>query len=288
MQGNRTPERLLSKNFLSLPSPYQMFKHQIGRTISTHWHDFFEMAFVQSGTGKHIVNGVPMPMARGMTFLLSTADFHEIIPDDGQTIHLYNFIFHEHMIKDGLLSRLLERSTNLIHTFEGESAADMEREFARIWTETRHRDRESEAVIQGCVERLLIDLSRNNDSRKTSSPVRAAGSLHASIEKALSYLQHHFREPVTLEHIADLSGLSANYFSEMFKKQVGLTYQSCLQELRLNFARSLLLSSELPVTEVCFGSGFNTLQHFERTFRLKYGCSPRQLRQVNAAARSIL
>ncbi|MBD2869387.1 AraC family transcriptional regulator [Paenibacillus arenilitoris] len=286
MQGNAAPERLLSEHYFGLSSPYQIYKHQIDRTITTHWHDFFEMAFVVSGTGTHVVNGVPLRLGRGTAFLLTTADFHEIVPDEGVTIRLYNFIFREHLVKDGLLHRLLQDAANLMHTFEGEAAADMEREFARIWTEVHHPGRESEAVIQCCVQRLLIDLARHNDAERAGKPARLGGPLHASIEKALLYLQHHFREPVTLEQIANLSGLSANYFSEMFKKQTGTSYQNCLQELRLQFARSLLLSSDLPVTEVCFGSGFNTLPHFDRAFRLKYGCSPRQLRQANAAARS--
>ncbi len=217
---------------------------------------------------------------------MTTADFHEIIPDVGQTIHLYNFVFDEHMLRDGLLNVVLENTPNLIHTFEERDVIELEKEFARIWTETHHRQKGSEFIIQGCVERILIDLSRYNDSRSIRTPNYENGPLHPSIKKGLVYLQRHFRETLTLEQVAKMTGLSANYFSELFKKQAGVSFQTYVQELRLNFARSLLLSSDMPVTEVCLGSGFNTLQHFERAFKSKFESSPRELRKQLAVPRS--
>ncbi|WP_028611604.1 helix-turn-helix transcriptional regulator [Paenibacillus harenae] len=99
------------------------------------------------------------------------------------------------------------------------------------------------------------------------------------IRNALLYIQHHFREPLSLANAADYAGLSANYFSECFRRQVGISFQDYLNESRLQFASALLRSSELPVTEVCFAAGFNTISHFDRIFKRKFGCSPREYRK---------
>ncbi|WP_374701656.1 helix-turn-helix domain-containing protein [Paenibacillus tyrfis] len=47
----------------------------------------------------------------------------------------------------------------------------------------------------------------------------------------------------------------------------------------MTFAKSLLAASDLPVTEVCHASGFNTLTHFERSFKKRFGCPPSGLRK---------
>jgi transcriptional regulator GlxA family with amidase domain len=51
-------------------------------------------------------------------------------------------------------------------------------------------------------------------------------------------------------------------------------------DLRLEFARSLLRASPLPVSEVCYVSGFNTLTHFEKMYKRKFGHSPRASRSA--------
>ncbi|MBU5348322.1 helix-turn-helix transcriptional regulator [Paenibacillus lautus] len=60
--------------------------------------------------------------------------------------------------------------------------------------------------------------------------VRATGTIskvtiHPSIRKALLFIQHHFREPLSLASAADDAGLSANYFSECFRRQIGISFR---------------------------------------------------------------
>ncbi|ETK32863.1 helix-turn-helix transcriptional regulator [Microbispora sp. ATCC PTA-5024] len=68
--------------------------------------------------------------------------------------------------------------------------------------------------------------------------------------------------------------VSPNYFSERFRDHTGSSFQVYLQERRLRFARSLLASTSLSVTEVCHAAGFNTLSHFRRAYRRRYGSAP--------------
>jgi YesN/AraC family two-component response regulator len=58
-------------------------------------------------------------------------------------------------------------------------------------------------------------------------------------------MQHHFRENLSLQDVARQVQLAPNYFSECFRKSVGVSYQYYLQELRISFARTLLRASAL-------------------------------------------
>ncbi|RAP77800.1 helix-turn-helix domain-containing protein [Paenibacillus montanisoli] len=282
MSVYKGPERLLNDSYMTLSAPFRLFKHSIDGLIDTHWHEFFEMGFVVSGSGTHVLNGVPSRLTRGSAFLLTPADFHSLKSDPGETLQLYDFIFKEQFIREPLFELLFGQNTEHAYWYLGDEIETIEREYERIWDETLHWQAGSDLLIQGSVERLLIDLSRKckgtGQAAQASTP-DLMQPVQSSVRKALIYIQHHFREAIPLEEVASYCGLSANYFSECFRKGTGTTFQSYVQELRLQFAKSLLKTTQLPVTEICFASGFNTLPHFERAFKKRFGLPPRLFRK---------
>lgn len=58
-----------------------------------------------------------------------------------------------------------------------------------------------------------------------------------------------------------------------------MPFQVYVKEARLQFAKSLLGTTTLPITDICFASGFNTLPYFERAFKQKFAVSPRDYRK---------
>lgn len=273
------PVRLLNDQHMDSLSSFRMYQHTLDRTIGTHWHQFYELALIVSGKGTHRINGAPLRMERGHVFLLTPADFHRIDPDPGQTLRLYNLIFTERMISDKLAGDLFERNNAYHCQYGQEEYAEAEREFERILSESADWREHGDIIVQGCIERLLVDLSRSCPPTEKEG---AALPVHPSIRKALVYLQHHFRNPLLLEDVARLAGLSANYFSESFAKQTGLTFQAYVRDMRLQFAKSLVNATDLPITEICYASGFNTLAYFERAFKTRYRVSPGNLRRSEA------
>ncbi|QHT62139.1 AraC family transcriptional regulator [Paenibacillus lycopersici] len=275
------PERLLNESFMTQASPVRLFKHRVDGRIDTHWHEFFEMGFIVKGSGTHVLNGVPMRLGRGDAFLLTPADFHSLEPDPGETLELYDLIFSDLFIRDPLLELLFERGMHHTAGYDAADTAAAEREFELIWAEFAEWRAGSDMLVQGGVERLLIQLSRRSgEAGKDQGGGHAVNQpIQPAVRKALIYIQHHFRDTITLESAAGSCGLSPNYFSECFRKGTGVTFQTYVQELRMQFAKSLLKATRLPVTEICFASGFNTLPHFERAFKKRFGASPRELRK---------
>jgi len=84
---------------------------------------------------------------------------------------------------------------------------------------------------------------------------------------------------VTTEEAAGLVNLSVPAFCRYFRKATGLTFTDYQNKHRINQARKLLLMDK-NVTEACFGSGFENLSHFNRTFRKFAGQNPSQFRKT--------
>lgn len=279
----RAPERLLGEHYLSSSESFRLFRHSVSGKVGAHWHDFFEMAFIVSGSGYQRVNGVRSELRRGSAFLLTPADFHEIVPHEGETIRLFDFIFTDRFLREQARGIVFDRPGPLLHEFGEPAANAWEDAFEAMDREAEAREIGSDLIVQGCFERLAIDLARHRrrDGARPASSDELAGEgspLRTLIRDSVLYIEHHFREPLTLAGVAAQAGLSANYYSECFKKATGSTYQSYVQERRLLFAMSMLRGTALSVTDICHASGFRSMPHFERAFKRKFAASPRAFR----------
>jgi AraC-like DNA-binding protein len=92
-------------------------------------------------------------------------------------------------------------------------------------------------------------------------------------------MRSHTAETLTLNDLADAAYSSPYHFLRTFSRATGLSPGRFLGALRLKAAVRLLLTTDMPVTEVCFASGYNSLGTFTRRFAEVIGVPPGRLRQ---------
>ena len=129
---------------------------------------------------------------------------------------------------------------------------------------------------------LLYELSLADDSRTLSSSSFARIETHSEsrrVAKVQQYIAQHFHEEVRLETLADLVGMTPVGFSRFFRQRTGRTLSDYLIDIRIGHAARLLVDSEQTVAEICYDCGFNTLSNFNRLFRRRKGCSPKEFRE---------
>lgn len=100
------------------------------------------------------------------------------------------------------------------------------------------------------------------------------------INAVMTYINNHYRESLTLEHVAAFAGFSRCYFSRSFKRQTGYSFKNYLCQKRLQVAADLLIRTEIPMRDVAFESGFGSAATFNRVFRENKGCTPTQYRAI--------
>lgn len=91
--------------------------------------------------------------------------------------------------------------------------------------------------------------------------------INPAIELIFDFSFKNYLHPVTLNQVAKVANMSIPTFSRFFKKNVKKTYFDFLQELRIGHACQLLTSSNKPVLEICYESGFNSWAHFGKKFK---------------------
>jgi AraC-like DNA-binding protein len=134
------------------------------------------------------------------------------------------------------------------------------------------------ALIDAAPAKERIQLSVRSFAHTAESHYQQA------ISRSLRHVIAHFREPVRLEEVLQISGLSRPTFARQFKKHSGKTLSEFLNHLRLQAACRELVESDLGVLEIALGCGFTQVSFFNRLFRRLLKCSPTEYRSQRASA----
>lgn len=92
-------------------------------------------------------------------------------------------------------------------------------------------------------------------------------------------METNFYNDPTLAEVAEYVGLNKNYFSDVFRKETGKTFVQYSNNLKLKYARNLLVASEMSVNEICYKCGFRSISTFLHEFKKKYGETPIKYRR---------
>jgi len=101
---------------------------------------------------------------------------------------------------------------------------------------------------------------------------------HTLFKKARTWIDTHYREPITLEAIAQTLSISPYYLSHIFSQDSEFTLFAYLTNLRMQKAKLLLQQGSHNVSEAAYAVGFNDPNYFSRAFRRFFGFAPREIR----------
>lgn len=107
--------------------------------------------------------------------------------------------------------------------------------------------------------------------------------LHTYIQDALNFINSNYMHSITVQEIADYVNLSRSYLYKMFIKNLGISPQRYLINLRMYKATLLLKSTKLPIGEIASSVGYSDSLLFSKTFSKHFSMSPLNYRnnQVN-------
>lgn len=251
-----------------------------GSYIPMHWHRAVEIIYIQEGsldvtvesesftiqTGDCIViNGNVLHSTKCTSpntaiLLQIPLDFMEkYIPDLGQLIFLFDFRTKDQrqQTKQAMFKTILEQ-LQIINDVHPDGYL------------LRFNSLIFELLFQ-LYHNFAVKILQSNTSQKKKDIAR--------LEPVLDYISEHYREPISLNEIAEVACLQPGYFCRFFKKKMGITFLEYQNEYRLSFIYRDLITTRDPVQVILEQHGFTNYKLFRRMFLDHFGNTPTQIRK---------
>ena len=250
---------------------------------SYHSHDFLEIAFIMSGSGKYRIEGKFYDVREGDLLLINPHMLHQ-----GLAVHPENattefFVAASDIRLNGMPQNVLPipETGPVIHTsgeFRQKIAricASMEAENAVCW-QGRY------FMMKAYLMQMLLLIVRQQTEPVEIKKGRAFESFGRKyvVEQVIQYFEDHYAEKISLDGIAENMYLSQFYISRIFKSEIGDTPIHYLINIRLERAKELLESGLAEsVQEVAAQVGYDDVYHFSKLFKKRYGFPPSQAKK---------
>lgn len=205
----------------------------------------------------------------------------------------------EQPLKDALLSRDAEAAYGLLHRqfaeagrlpgLSREGAEKLCAELMRILQyvlpgDVKEDERQTERGEAGFGHHEILPeyeadvLGRYKEALELQR--QSKGGKHTYLVKlAVDYIANHFKSDLTVETLAEVAGITPNYFSHLFNKEIGVSFREYLNRLRIEEAKRLLRNTNLLAYEITERVGFQNYKHFCHVFKKSEGCSPSDYRK---------
>lgn len=259
-----------------------------------HHHEEFELNFVMNAAGAKRIVGDHVEMIEDIDLVLIGSNLsHAWFTHQCQSaaIHEITIQFHRDLFDEKFLQRnqlnfirtLLERSSKGV-VFSRETMLALK---PRLLLLTQKNGFDSVLELMS----ILHDLStsRNMRTLANSSFVNEQFTYNSRrIEKAFEYMRSHYHQNITLSEIAKLLNMTEVSFSRFIKKRTGKTFIDSLNTIRLGHATRMLIDTTNTIAEISFKCGFNNLSYFNRVFKKKNGCTPKDFRENYSGTRTFI
>jgi len=120
--------------------------------------------------------------------------------------------------------------------------------------------------------RILSDSSFNNSETFSYNSRR--------VENVMRYLNANFDKNVSLTEAAKIASMTEVSLSRFFKFRTGKTFVDALCEIRLGHASRMLIETTQSINEIAYKCGFNNMSNFNRVFKKKKACTPKEFRDT--------
>lgn len=243
----------------------------------SHFHQLAEIAYVFDGEIEVTVGGKNEIARAGDIVVIQPFALHRYYSKEEKPVNLWLFLFSYSIL------------SNVIH--EGESVLRYDRavftpsEEVRALLLSRMIDTKEELVYPDektsrSIRSFLYPVF--DEYLSSVSLIEEKGKIHAySILKALDYMTNHFRENINLKSVASAIGYSESHISHSFSSVLSVSFRECLNMLRIEYAKKLILTTNMSTIHIGIESGFTCERSFHRAFFKSMNTTPAKYRQMH-------
>lgn len=253
-----------------------------------HYHDYIELLYATDANAYVWFNGKKQSFHTGDLVIVNSKVPHTLTFNEVSSYICIKFLPQILYADENSLSEfkyalpfLLENSHQKVFDKHALSGVDVGSLIIEIMTEWKNKKPAYELVIRANILKLFAGIFREWSEHNVLGNY---SQIPDTIKSALAYVEENL-DSVTEKDVADHCNVSYNHFSFIFKNAMGKSFNEYITFLRLREAETLLLSSNMSITEIAASSGFSTTSYFIAKFKKSKGITPRQFREKTFGAK---
>jgi len=254
--------------------------------VPLHWHDQFELIYIKKGKALVSVDLTTYEVGEGGIAVVLPGQLHAIERTRGGRIEYENIIFSVSMLEssdaDWCRQEFFEplKGGRLRFPVILQPGTPVHRRAsACIDSADAACEKKNTGYPLAVKGEMLVFFSVLYEYRVSSD---AEPNVHDAdtMKKILSWVREHFTEKMSVADAAAASGYSSSYFMRFFKENTGQTFCGYLIDYRLSSAARLLQETNETIAAAALECGFENISYFCRSFKKKYGMTPREARKI--------
>lgn len=265
-ETNRTPNKTAKLLYISA-SKYGKDWHSV-----LHTHLCAELFYVTGGKGSFVVGKEVFPVAKGDLVVVNPQVEHT---ETGVASSPLEYIV---LGVDGLELSLGQNGSQQYHLSHLRNAYPQVQHYLQdMLREISGQAVGYEAICENILNILIILLTR--DSGHSTQLIPAAAHARKDSATVRRYINNHFKDPLTLDQLADLVHTNKYHMVHNFTRDYGISPIRYLLRLRLEESCSLLRSTNHSMSQIAHIAGFSSSSYFSQIFRKTFGISPSDYRR---------
>ena len=267
---------------------YIVERHKTEFTYPLHRHKEFELNFIQNGKGVRRIVGDSVEEIGDYELVLVGGEELEHVWEQGScqskdireiTIQFSGDIFGNELLSKNQFASIQRMLRRAEHGLSFPLSTIM-----KVYSVLDDIANDNERFVQFLKSLyILYELSVSEGTRVLASSSFAHSPRKVEsrrVEKVRQYIDEHYSDQLKLADLAALVGMNPVSFSRFFHQRTGRTLSEYIVDIRLGRAARMLVDTSKTVSEICYECGFNNLSNFNRTFKARRNCTPRDFRAM--------
>lgn len=230
-------------------------------------HDKYIIHFVKSGKGTLILDDKLYHLKENDVFLIRPNQVSKYVADEKDPWHYAYFSFMG-VLAPVFIEETFFKNNNSIFSMQDDKVF-------RIIDDGLSNIRESKSVRIASLEYLF-----NLLSSLVVEPVLVKDDQNSLVKQIEQYMKQNYMKDIHVSEIAGAFNISRNYLFRIFKKYYGVSLKRYILNIRLEEAKRMLLSTDLPIVQISEMLGFKTYSTFFKLFKTNFNCTPKEYRQL--------
>ncbi|WP_028611370.1 AraC family transcriptional regulator [Paenibacillus harenae] len=251
------------------------------KSNDVHKHSFYEICYVNAGTGKYVEGDFEFPLHEGVFFCSRPNIYHQI-----RDVHELDLLFvaFEPDEKQSSADEFEQYDYALKHNAvwqEGVSAAPAVQLWKSLLIPAEPGRSLPVFLLPQLAHALLASFPSLPGNTRRQEPPQLASNNALLINRAKLYIRDNLGGSLSLLEVARYLNLSERHLSRLFGSSIHESFSSLVRRERVRAAEQLLAQTDTPIKEIAERAGFSSVHYFTRTFTKAKGISPAAFREAS-------